>query len=560
MTKPGPSVTSGADTQPGSDSLFPSGFGGGAAIRTGGVGTAEIADASVAAADLNLPSVAAALAARTEFTGAYVQKVAAPTGVSATDTAAIQAAHDALASTGGMLVLQPGTYDISGGLTFSKPVKVVGVGGGLRTSGVTLLTYSGATGHAITVSAHGCTFEDLALNNTSGTTPTAGSGFRFTAGIRTHMNRVTVSAFYDCVRFEDGCYQRLTDCDFVDAVRYCLYLSNPNGTDNGDQFVHGCQIGGYALNRIPTAAVYWTSGGGLKFVNNKINCSQTYIDGVHASIGTGLLAEVADGVSTSVLVVTGNSIEGWNSAAIDIKQVSGGTTGSIGKIVVSGNEIAGNSGTAIAIHPATATSFREVVIEGNSIGNCSTSILLANLTATKIGANVHKAVTGTIISSANTVTDLHVEQQVVSGDSITLYNEASADTNSIGPYAQAAWPLSREIGNVTSNSAYTLMYRASIPSFAAGKFNVTFYGNLNGVGAFYYDNVVTYTRGNGGAVTATAGTATTSGGVVDVQFDTATASGEIQVGIKRNTTNGTAIKGRCYVVLVGHVSNIKKGA
>jgi lysophospholipase L1-like esterase len=71
MTKPGPSVTSGADTQPGSDSLFPSGFGGGAIVRTGGVGTSEIADSSVAATDLNLPSVSAALAARSEFTGTY---------------------------------------------------------------------------------------------------------------------------------------------------------------------------------------------------------------------------------------------------------------------------------------------------------------------------------------------------------------------------------------------------------------------------------------------------------------------------------------------------------
>lgn len=71
MTKPGPSVTSGADTQPGSDSLFPSGFGGGAAIRTGGVGTGEIADGSVSSTDLNLSSVATALVTRSEFTGAY---------------------------------------------------------------------------------------------------------------------------------------------------------------------------------------------------------------------------------------------------------------------------------------------------------------------------------------------------------------------------------------------------------------------------------------------------------------------------------------------------------
>src|SRR5690242_11288001 len=63
MTKPGPSVTSGADTQPGSDSLFPSGFGGGVAkLGTGSVGTNEIADGSIAAADLNLVSIAGTFA------------------------------------------------------------------------------------------------------------------------------------------------------------------------------------------------------------------------------------------------------------------------------------------------------------------------------------------------------------------------------------------------------------------------------------------------------------------------------------------------------------------
>jgi hypothetical protein len=80
VTKPGPSVTSGADTQPGSDSLFPSGFGGGSLIRAGGVGTSEIADSSIAAADLNLPSVAAALTARGEFTGTYAPWPAARPG------------------------------------------------------------------------------------------------------------------------------------------------------------------------------------------------------------------------------------------------------------------------------------------------------------------------------------------------------------------------------------------------------------------------------------------------------------------------------------------------
>jgi hypothetical protein len=106
VTKPGPSVTSGADTQPGSDSLFPSGFGGGSLIRAGGVGTAEIADASIAAADLNLASVAAAIAARSELTGAYarVYGVAATPDGTTVNTAAIQAQLTAARLAGGGVV------------------------------------------------------------------------------------------------------------------------------------------------------------------------------------------------------------------------------------------------------------------------------------------------------------------------------------------------------------------------------------------------------------------------------------------------------------------------
>lgn len=79
MPRPGPNVTSDADTQPGSDSLFPTGFsGGGALVRSGSVGTGELADGSVASADLNLSSVATALAARGEFTGTYASLIGNP--------------------------------------------------------------------------------------------------------------------------------------------------------------------------------------------------------------------------------------------------------------------------------------------------------------------------------------------------------------------------------------------------------------------------------------------------------------------------------------------------
>jgi hypothetical protein len=115
MPRPGPSVTSGADLQPGSDSLFPSGFtGGGARPSAGSVGTGEIADGSVSGADLNLSSVATALAARGEFTGTYGPVLPGPSGG---DDAATLNAFIAAQGVGARIYAKPGAvYSMSGPL------------------------------------------------------------------------------------------------------------------------------------------------------------------------------------------------------------------------------------------------------------------------------------------------------------------------------------------------------------------------------------------------------------------------------------------------------------
>jgi hypothetical protein len=123
VTKPGPSVTSGADTQPGSDSLFPSGFGGGSLIRAGGVGTSEIADSSIAAADLNLPSVSAALAARSEFTGTYARVFGC---TASTDAAIRDAVTRAQAAGGGVVQLPNASVALASPLPLVSGVVYVG--------------------------------------------------------------------------------------------------------------------------------------------------------------------------------------------------------------------------------------------------------------------------------------------------------------------------------------------------------------------------------------------------------------------------------------------------
>ena len=70
----------------------------------------------------------AALAADAAFAGKYVAMVAAPTGVAATDTAAILAANTALAATGGEILLQAGGYATDATIPLNTGVAIKGKG------------------------------------------------------------------------------------------------------------------------------------------------------------------------------------------------------------------------------------------------------------------------------------------------------------------------------------------------------------------------------------------------------------------------------------------------
>jgi hypothetical protein len=107
--------------------------------------------------------------------------VAAPTGVAATDTAAI-AAQLALAAAagGGTVVIAPGLYPISSTLTIPENTRLVGAGwqisGLVRTSNITMLDFVGA--HADTTTTDFldyCSVEDMSIFG-DGRTTIAGSG------------------------------------------------------------------------------------------------------------------------------------------------------------------------------------------------------------------------------------------------------------------------------------------------------------------------------------------------------------------------------------------------
>jgi len=117
-------------------------------------------------------------------------KYVASTGVAATDTAAIQAAHDAFPAGGGTILLDSGPYAITADtVNFTKPTHLIGMGpsgANVTTGGTTpgsylpvgsKITCSSSTGVAIAVNADGCTFEKLYVLNNFGDAAERGRGY-----------------------------------------------------------------------------------------------------------------------------------------------------------------------------------------------------------------------------------------------------------------------------------------------------------------------------------------------------------------------------------------------
>ena len=169
-------------------------------------------------------------------------------------------------------------------------------------------------------------------------TPTAGAGVAVTSGDNLRVTRVKVLGFYVGVTVTQGRYQCFTNCSFFDSVHYGLYLRNTTAGqfDFGDISVMGCTFASLTTSRIADIACRWESGGGLRFVNNKTNGNYNTLG---QSQTVGLSAAVADGSSTSVLLVEGNSFEGIvNGGAPVVVTQSGTGTGSFSKVIVTGNE------------------------------------------------------------------------------------------------------------------------------------------------------------------------------------------------------------------------------
>ena len=251
-----------------------------------------------------------------------------PTGDIEVDTAAIQAAHDELPWHGGRIVLDAGVF-VVGPLVFSKRVHVCGAGpSGLDDQGGTVLFYPHATGTAITSGGSCSVFTDVGLVASWDCRTADGL---VVSGAQTRMDRIAVAGFRDDITCRGAVYWSLRDSCVSRPKRYGLRVLSPDHPDAGDCVIDGCWFTAETNldGHNPSAAVRWESGGGLRFVNNKINGRVS-----SGRFGAGVEFAMQADAATADLFVQHNSIENVRRVGVSAYCDAGTVWG----LMVTGNE------------------------------------------------------------------------------------------------------------------------------------------------------------------------------------------------------------------------------
>jgi len=319
--------------------------------------------------------------------------VAPPTGVAATDTAAIQAAHDSLPTAGGIVQLARGHYAINA-LTFSKPIQLIGHGkvtppdGSLAAvAAATTLQFDHTTGVAITMTTTS-TFllRDFDLVNT--TTPTAGAGIlvQGSAGVYARSFQfinISVRGFFTNVHVQDGQGWLMQRCYLGDWVQEGLWIENTILADAGDMGIEGTYFAWGPNNQVAANhGITWKSSGGLRLINSKFNW---YSSG-HTVPANSIAVQIAPsaGIGTSSIIISGCSIENF-AYGIALTASSAAT---VGEVVISGCELLSDT-ACVAIVPGLTGVFSEINITGNTFNGKTTGagIQLENCDNVKYGPN-----------------------------------------------------------------------------------------------------------------------------------------------------------------------------
>jgi hypothetical protein len=247
------------------------------------------------------------------------------------------------------------------------------------TSGNNLFTFVGALGSGI---ANQLTFRDFLIQGAlSGSVPAksggAAIGIAPTSGENSYaaFNNVMIAFVPIGIDFVAASLWKIIGCNFLSYNVAGVQVANTNSADSGDSAIIGCVFNNpYTIG----SGIWQKSSGGLKILGNK------FLGGERAY--TMALED-----STSVLIISGNSME--NMAGADIALTRAVSGKAFVNVCITGNEF---SVGGIAIATDSSGFLSEVNISSNQI----------NMGAT--GSNPCIAL--------NAVTDFHVDANLIKGN------------------------------------------------------------------------------------------------------------------------------------------------
>lgn len=320
--------------------------------------------------------------------------VGPPTGVAAIDRATLQAAHDSLPATGGIVQMCRGTYNLGTAdpaLTFTKPIQLTGHG---RTP-QTQLTYQNSTGTAISITgtnAH--ILRDFELVYNGGATPTAGFGINVSGNASgSQYLGVTVNGFWWNWAVTAGNSWIMQRCVNINFIQVGLRIDNTVNGDQGDMQVIGNFFFDGAAGNPGRNSLDWRGGGGLRLIGNKFNApSPGNSNTSHTLLGYQQAA------NTGVLLIMGNSIE---NAGQGVNVVSHPGSGTLQSIVVACNEIDVQS-NCVLITPALAGVYNSISIASNIFQFATNGINMANIDNITNGGNVFAVGTPVVVGGGVT--------------------------------------------------------------------------------------------------------------------------------------------------------------
>lgn len=286
------------------------------------------------------------------------------------DTAALQSWVAACQTSGQVCWLDPGTYKTITALSVTDSV-IIDAPNFISSAIVPAVGIDAIdinTASPVFMYHFGIAYPSAASSGTTGISVTAPSGQENSASV---FRDIRILSPFNGMHFIKASVFTADDVKIELFGNDSYIIENQNRPDSGDSTI----TSGFLLgNGSSNACVFWESSGGLKFIGNK--CVTT---------ANGFQVSASPGISTSQLIITGNSFDGMTSSGFIASRQS--TTGALTEVLFNDNTC---SSVTICINiPADATSgawLSNLQVSGNTWISNAGSDLFASLGA---GAGVN---------------------------------------------------------------------------------------------------------------------------------------------------------------------------